>query len=98
MEPIVGVRWKCLDCPGGIHTDLCSRCKETDFENDYHSKQHHLEAVRFAEVYYQDDDYSEFVGEYSYLDPVGRARCPIDSLSNCVVCRTLILDELFYRL
>ena len=39
---------------------------------EYHTLEHEFDRIDYAEVpYYQGDDYSEFMGEYSYLDPVG---------------------------
>eukprot|EP01102_Stenamoeba_stenopodia_P009183 TRINITY_DN2698_c0_g1_i3.p1 TRINITY_DN2698_c0_g1~~TRINITY_DN2698_c0_g1_i3.p1 ORF type:complete len:210 (-),score=53.68 TRINITY_DN2698_c0_g1_i3:87-716(-) len=80
IEPIIGVRWSCLDCPEGYEVDLCNACKcnSVRFDTDTHDFKHHrFRKVEVAEApYYQDDDYTSerFSAngvdiEHEYLNP-----------------------------
>ncbi|KAI8052389.1 hypothetical protein BDF22DRAFT_687981 [Syncephalis plumigaleata] len=45
VEPIVGIRWKCLDCPEAEQVDLCDSCHRIgEFENAVHRVEHKYEA------------------------------------------------------
>lgn len=74
VEPIVGTRWHCSDCPSSTSTDLCQKCMDSDdYRSFVHSSTHHLEPIRFKmEATYIDNDYTRFQqqqGPYNYLDP-----------------------------
>ncbi|OZJ04637.1 hypothetical protein BZG36_02024 [Bifiguratus adelaidae] len=63
-EPIVGVRYKCIDCPEEEEVDLCSDCyAQKRFENGHHLLSHAFEAIHSAEElpYYEDST------EFAYL-------------------------------
>ncbi|KAJ2522412.1 hypothetical protein H4217_000752 [Coemansia sp. RSA 1939] len=69
-EPIVGIRWTCLECRGAHAVDLCDECREEGtFETDWHKTTHNFHAVRDAEMepYYANEVASAALREYSYL-------------------------------
>ncbi|KAJ1771620.1 hypothetical protein LPJ74_002175 [Coemansia sp. RSA 1843] len=69
-EPIVGIRWSCLECRGAHTVDLCDECREEGtFETDWHKITHNFHAVRDAEMepYYANEVASAALREYSYL-------------------------------
>ncbi|KAJ2856368.1 hypothetical protein GGI22_003839 [Coemansia erecta] len=69
-EPIVGIRWSCLECRGALTVDLCDECREEGtFETDWHKTAHNFHAVRDAEMepYYANEVASTALREYSYL-------------------------------
>ncbi|KAI9355438.1 hypothetical protein DFJ73DRAFT_825719 [Zopfochytrium polystomum] len=49
MSPIVGIRWKCKDCPADAQIDLCEDCVVKGFENGSHSALHTLERIEKPE-------------------------------------------------
>ncbi|KAL1920924.1 uncharacterized protein VTP21DRAFT_11559 [Calcarisporiella thermophila] len=74
-DPIVGIRYKCSDCPRGEEVDLCDECVGKGFENERHSASHRFESLAVPEPYEEgygretDDFYaSAMMGEFSYLD------------------------------
>ena len=64
MEPIVGILWRCSQCPEDQEVDLCNQCSKGDFETDLHTKNHILIKVDVS-----DEDYASFGSEFKYLDP-----------------------------
>ncbi|KAJ1797764.1 hypothetical protein LPJ59_002922 [Coemansia sp. RSA 2399] len=69
-EPIVGIRWSCLECRGALTVDLCDECREEGtFATDWHKTAHNFHAVRDAEMepYYANEVASTALREYSYL-------------------------------
>ncbi|KAJ1849295.1 hypothetical protein LPJ73_003760, partial [Coemansia sp. RSA 2703] len=69
-EPIVGIRWHCLECRGAHTVDLCDECREeASFETNWHSLSHNFHAVRDAEMepYYANEVASSALREFSYL-------------------------------
>ncbi|KAJ2367198.1 hypothetical protein H4S02_010330, partial [Coemansia sp. RSA 2611] len=69
-EPIVGVRWHCLDCRGAQAVDLCDECREEGtFETATHSLSHSFHAKREAEMepFYANEVAASALREYSYL-------------------------------
>jgi len=48
VDPIVGLRWVCLDCVGEESTDLCDWCKNANppFQNARHKSNHRLAVVK----------------------------------------------------
>ncbi|KAJ3052642.1 ZZ-type zinc finger-containing protein 3 [Rhizophlyctis rosea] len=65
-EPIVGIRWKCLDCPYEMQVDLCDDCHGSGFVTEYHRPDHHFEKVVTPEPVPEDHDELPS-GEYGYL-------------------------------
>ncbi|KNC96511.1 uncharacterized protein SPPG_08100 [Spizellomyces punctatus DAOM BR117] len=57
-EPIVGTRWKCLDCPEESQVDLCDECMDKNFQNDHHSADHRFEKIATPEETDMQDDYA----------------------------------------
>ena len=73
VEPIVGVRWTCVDCPAATQIDLCDRCDRATFQTAIHNPTlHQFVPMLQVEAVYdgEGDDYGATMGEYSYLDPV----------------------------
>lgn len=69
-EPIVGIRWHCLQCKGAQTVDLCDECREEGaYENSHHILSHTFHAVRDAEMepYYANEVAASALREYSYL-------------------------------
>ncbi|KAJ1893593.1 hypothetical protein LPJ71_007170 [Coemansia sp. S17] len=69
-EPIVGIRWHCLDCRGAQAVDLCDECREEGtFETATHHASHSFHAKRDAEMepFYANEVASSALREYSYL-------------------------------
>ncbi|KAJ2887877.1 hypothetical protein FB639_001020 [Coemansia asiatica] len=69
-EPIVGIRWHCMECRGAHAVDLCDECREEgNFETGWHNTAHTFHAVREAEMepYYANEVASCALQEYSYL-------------------------------
>ncbi|KAJ2796816.1 hypothetical protein H4R20_005407 [Coemansia guatemalensis] len=69
-EPIVGIRWNCLDCRGAHAVDLCDEChEEGTFETEWHKDTHNFHAKRDAEMepYYANEVAATALREYSYL-------------------------------
>ncbi|KAI9327391.1 hypothetical protein BDR26DRAFT_952965 [Obelidium mucronatum] len=48
-SPIVGIRWKCTDCPYESQVDLCNECIQTDFQTETHKLDHDFKKVETAE-------------------------------------------------
>ncbi|XP_038046240.1 ZZ-type zinc finger-containing protein 3-like isoform X2 [Patiria miniata] len=73
MEPIIGVRWHCTECPEPVSTDLCQNCVNRNFSSKHHSSSHRMEPVHTGySQSYVDGDYTSFEpssGDYNYLDP-----------------------------
>ncbi|KAI9206214.1 uncharacterized protein BJ171DRAFT_43263 [Polychytrium aggregatum] len=63
-EPIVGVRWKCNDCPTEEQVDLCNDCVGQPFENDHHTAAHTFEKIEEAD---SDEDGEDGDATFSYL-------------------------------
>ncbi|XP_013419738.1 ZZ-type zinc finger-containing protein 3-like [Lingula anatina] len=70
-EPIVGVRFHCIDCPEDTAVDFCEGCVDSSFETGQHSSSHRLDPVRLPYTTpFIDRDYTKFTKEgYNYLDP-----------------------------
>ncbi|XP_078606322.1 ZZ-type zinc finger-containing protein 3-like isoform X1 [Branchiostoma floridae x Branchiostoma japonicum] len=72
-DPIMGVRWHCLDCPTDTGVDFCQDCVDCDHETEVHKSYHRLEPIsHMSEHTYMDMDYTRFsvkTGDYNYLDP-----------------------------
>ncbi|KAJ2597131.1 hypothetical protein GGF39_003176 [Coemansia sp. RSA 1721] len=69
-EPIVGIRWHCMECRGAHTVDLCDECREEGvFETERHNTSHTFHAVREAEMepYYANEVASSAFQEYAYL-------------------------------
>ncbi|KAJ1888393.1 hypothetical protein LPJ66_008602 [Kickxella alabastrina] len=69
-EPIVGIRWHCIECRGAQAVDLCDECREEgNYETAWHKVSHSFHAIRDAEMdpYYANDVASSALREYSYL-------------------------------
>ncbi|KAI8325269.1 hypothetical protein GQ54DRAFT_337398 [Martensiomyces pterosporus] len=69
-EPIVGIRWHCLECHGAQVVDLCDECREEGtFETAWHKMSHNFQAKRDAEMepYYANEVAATALREYSYL-------------------------------
>ncbi|KAJ2816898.1 hypothetical protein GGI24_005583, partial [Coemansia furcata] len=67
-EPIVGIRWHCLDCRGAQAVDLCDECREEGtFETTTHHTSHNFHAMRDAEMdpFYANDVAASALREYS---------------------------------
>lgn len=75
MEPIVGIRWHCTDCPPDIAVDFCEQCVDSGYETENHNSSHRLKPKMVTDSSsYMDTDYMSFVpGDtctgYNYLDP-----------------------------
>jgi len=70
IEPIVGTRWKCAECPEDLEVDLCEACKVAEFETETHRTSHSFITIIEPETipYYLDYDYNS-PSEVNYLDP-----------------------------
>ncbi|XP_064616211.1 ZZ-type zinc finger-containing protein 3-like [Liolophura sinensis] len=70
-DPIVGIRWHCLDCPSESSVDFCEDCVDSTFDVGMHNSSHRLEALKEAgQQNHIDQDYTRFAqGHYNYLDP-----------------------------
>ncbi|KAJ2908027.1 hypothetical protein GGI21_003297 [Coemansia aciculifera] len=69
-EPIVGIRWHCLDCRGAQAVDLCDECREEGvFETATHRTVHRFHAKREAEMepFYANEVAATALREFSYL-------------------------------
>ncbi|EDV27438.1 ZZ-type zinc finger-containing protein 3 [Trichoplax sp. H2] len=80
MEPILGPRFHCKDCPADDSVDFCKDCVISPMEIRLHKLNHELQV--FNRPFYVDDDYIGYTGGsghveqstgyttgYSYLDP-----------------------------
>ncbi|RKP27240.1 hypothetical protein SYNPS1DRAFT_27097 [Syncephalis pseudoplumigaleata] len=72
VEPIVGIRWKCLQCPEEQQVDLCDSCHRIgEFENDLHRVDHPYEAWTESEPVEQaattHDMHNYTDNDYAYL-------------------------------
>ncbi|KAL8612807.1 hypothetical protein ACOMHN_033477 [Nucella lapillus] len=77
-QPIVGVRWHCVDCPSSTSLDFCETCVDNlgTFEMAGHNSSHRVRPVkRTWTKHTQDQDYMNFSNDkdtstsYNYLDP-----------------------------
>jgi len=73
-EPIIGVRWKCVDCPLYNPVDLCEKCQAVKImiKDSQHNEEHKLEALANPEVPYIDADYTRYepdISQMMYVDP-----------------------------
>lgn len=67
-EPIIGVRWHCMECKPAI--DFCDDCVESVPEVGQHTTEHRLDAIHNSSCGFLDRDYMHFMGnDYNYLDP-----------------------------
>lgn len=64
-EPIVGIRWHCIDCPTEISFDFCDDCSIVPFQKEKHDSSHRLAPVKTDVL---DSDYMSFTKSYNYLD------------------------------
>ncbi|KAL4219665.1 hypothetical protein ACF0H5_022237 [Mactra antiquata] len=75
IEPIVGTRWHCTDCPPDIAVDFCEDCVDSGYETETHNSSHRLKPKYKSEnTSYMDTDYMSFIpggncSGYNYLDP-----------------------------
>ncbi|KAK7074873.1 ZZ-type zinc finger-containing protein 3 [Halocaridina rubra] len=46
VDPIIGPRWHCLECPASVSIDLCEICVKTNFSTDTHRAEHVLQPVK----------------------------------------------------
>lgn len=69
MEPILGVRWHCQDCPPDNSVDFCSNCSDCLFKTETHKPNHHLEPVYQPETFLDRDYCLPQSTGYNYLDP-----------------------------
>ncbi|KAM9322218.1 ZZ-type zinc finger-containing protein 3 isoform 1-T2 [Pholidichthys leucotaenia] len=69
MEPILGVRWHCQDCPTENSVDFCSNCSDCLFTTETHKPHHHLEPVYQPETFLDRDYYLPQSTGFNYLDP-----------------------------
>lgn len=46
MDPIVGTRWHCTDCPPSRSVDICGTCVKINFSQEYHVPSHRLEPIK----------------------------------------------------
>ncbi|XP_053381078.1 ZZ-type zinc finger-containing protein 3-like isoform X2 [Mercenaria mercenaria] len=75
IEPIVGTRWHCTDCPPDIAVDFCEQCVDCGYETKTHNSSHRLKPKRATDSStYMDSDYIGFIPGgactgYNYLDP-----------------------------
>ncbi|KAI9591672.1 hypothetical protein BDF19DRAFT_426075 [Syncephalis fuscata] len=71
LEPIIGTRWKCLECPESDQVDLCDTCHTLgEFENDIHNVDHRYEALTLPEPVdntRMDTGYEDTGNDYAYL-------------------------------
>ncbi|KAJ2851268.1 hypothetical protein IWW36_001289 [Coemansia brasiliensis] len=69
-EPIVGIRWHCMECRGAHTVDLCDECREEGvYETPTHLDTHNFQPVREPEMepYYANEIAAPALQEYSYL-------------------------------
>lgn len=73
IEPIIGTRWHCTECPADESIDFCSDCVDCMHECNSHTAEHKLEPIRMTQGQnrHVDRDYMHFFGggDYNYLDP-----------------------------
>lgn len=72
VDPIVGVRWHCLDCPSENSVDFCNNCYQKSFENEIHRSTHNLVPLDNSTEANVEDGYTSFEQKkfkYNYLDP-----------------------------
>lgn len=73
VDPIVGVRWHCLQCPPENSIDFCNNCVQRPFTSVTHKKEHQLTPIHKPKENGIDNDYLGFEQrnkfEYNYLDP-----------------------------
>ncbi|XP_050738987.1 ZZ-type zinc finger-containing protein 3-like isoform X1 [Eriocheir sinensis] len=46
VEPIIGPRWHCMECPPSRSVDICGSCVKTNFSLEHHLPSHHLEPIK----------------------------------------------------
>ncbi|XP_042898010.1 ZZ-type zinc finger-containing protein 3 isoform X1 [Parasteatoda tepidariorum] len=67
-EPIVGIRYHCVECNPSI--DLCKDCFKNSPEIGEHTSDHQIEEIHHSNAGFLDRDYMHFLGnDYNYLDP-----------------------------
>ncbi|XP_027004446.2 ZZ-type zinc finger-containing protein 3 isoform X3 [Tachysurus fulvidraco] len=69
IEPILGIRWHCQDCPQDNAVDFCANCADCSFKTDTHTPSHRLEPVQQAESFLDRDYCLPASTAYNYLDP-----------------------------
>lgn len=69
LEPILGVRWHCMDCPQNTSLDFCDACSDCLHETDLHKAHHQLKPVYRAETFLDRDYCMPQSTGYNYLDP-----------------------------
>ncbi|XP_065651350.1 ZZ-type zinc finger-containing protein 3 isoform X3 [Hydra vulgaris] len=73
MDPIVGVRWHCKDCPSNS-VDFCNSCSMNPVYSEEHTKEHVLIPLKDSNnTHLNDGNYVAFEQcnkfKYNYLDP-----------------------------
>ncbi|KAL2918018.1 ZZ-type zinc finger-containing protein 3 [Polyrhizophydium stewartii] len=66
IDPIVGTRWSCQDCPEESQVDLCNDCIKLGFETETHKAAHRFEAITNPESDGQESDAGEG-NDFGYL-------------------------------
>jgi len=82
IEPIVGIRWICQDCPEDEEVDLCNDCKlSSNFETKFHTRSHRCKKVEEPErvPYYLNYNHSSILDEPNYLDPTFMSEETLDN-------------------
>ncbi|XP_072129441.1 ZZ-type zinc finger-containing protein 3 [Mobula birostris] len=69
MEPILGLRWHCQDCPQDNSVDFCDSCSDCLYETEIHKGDHQLDPIYRAETFLDRDYCMSQDTSYNYLDP-----------------------------
>ena len=74
MDPIIGIRWHCKDCPSDYSVDFCNDCSLSPFFSGRHTKEHELIPLKDSyTTHLNDGNYVAFEQrnnfKYNYLDP-----------------------------
>jgi len=74
MDPIIGIRWHCKDCPSNQSIDFCNNCYQSAPSVGGHTSEHYMESIQEStpDWSHVDGDYTQFKQrhfKYNYLDP-----------------------------
>ncbi|GBM55693.1 ZZ-type zinc finger-containing protein 3 [Araneus ventricosus] len=68
-EPIIGIRWHCMDCKPPASIDFCENCADGMYEIGQHTSDHRLEEIHNVSSNFHDRGYLHFLSSNFFEPP-----------------------------